>query len=148
MNKFAIYAFPSQNNDVLSLRNILGWSTRVFSVYSLLLFELIHWNFNAGKVSDVNIFLALFFLQAAILMYVFQSYRRLFVLSGLYEKNLILALASFFWLFIFFLYNVTQVTFGLLIASQDIGYWLIVLNLIPILLSLAGEYLFRRTNLS
>jgi hypothetical protein len=145
MNKIVSIIFPSQNTDLLSIQNILRWSNRLYSLYSLSLFFLIQWFLDKNFNTKGNLFLALFVFQACILMYIFQSYRRYFFLSKAIKLKWALLLSGI-WLIVFFLYNVSQIIFSPLYALSMDSQYVLLRNIIPVGLVLLGEYLFRKNN--
>ncbi len=146
MNNYIGMIFPSQNNNASKLQNMLKWGNRAYALFSLLLFWIIRWSINGVFKIDNTTFIYLFMLQAAILLYVFQTYRRYFALSQNLGRKKYLYMLSGLWLIIFLLYNFLQIVLSSAYAMEmSFSYAWIINSLLPLALAAAGEYLYRKT---
>ncbi len=134
------------------------WSTRIYYIYSGMLFVLIK-SVNYFNI-DFNylFFVILFMVQTAILFYTLQTYRRFFSVSPALKHNFILKLSFFLWLMLFLFLSIEQIigypVFSgsiLILAAKGASPWLgalltsgFYLGLFFAALSIAGEYLLRK----
>ncbi len=109
VTKLQYLAQPSYVKDEIRLQKMLLWSARVYYFYSGLLFIFIKSADYFNISVHYSVFTALFALQAAILFYTLQTYRRFFFVSVRLKRNFALKLSFFLWLLIFFLMSIEQI---------------------------------------
>lgn len=148
MSNYIEIIFPSQNSDASSLSAMLKWGNRAYALYSLLLFWIIRWSFSGQVSLSAEVFTYLFFGQTAILMYVFQTYRRYFALPQNFQQKKYLYTFSGLWLIIFILYNFLQIILISFYAAEvSFSFSWIITNAIPLALGVSGEHLWRKATM-
>jgi len=149
---------PSLAEEEESLHKFLLWGSRAYYIYSGLLFVFIKSMDYFNITFNYWFYAIIFMIQAAILFYIIQTYRRFFSISFKLKRNFILHFIFFLWLMIFLLTSVDQIIgipiFSGSILSFVVGgkvlspYFLftkgIYLVFFFILLGISGEYLLRK----
>ena len=147
---------PSAIYDMEDIQKVLRWSTRLYYIYSILLNlaiqAIIHFNIQM----NLGYFAFPIMIQAALLLYTFQTYRRFFALSSAVRNNFLLRLGFFFWLLFILLLGIEQIVrsplfFGGMMmvltgnenfASPDSNTYSWFLNIFPFTLGIFGEFLY------
>ncbi len=100
---------PSFIQEEERLRKLLLLSARIYYLYSGLLFIFIKGVNYFNITLNYLLFIVLFMIQAAILFYILQTYRRFFSISPKLKRNFILKFFFFLWLMMFLFLNIEQI---------------------------------------
>ncbi len=151
------WTIPSTINNVDDIQLSLRRAIRLYYWYAIVLNFVIQYAIRVESefLSYVGILIAV---QAAQLFYVFQTYRRLFVLSPIIKNSILFRLSFFIWLLFMLLIGIEQMlhfpfVFGGMMfvitgnenfASVDSNAYFLFVNIFILLLGIAGELLLRK----
>lgn len=158
VTKLEYLIMPSLSVEEGHIHKLLLWGTRIYYVYSGLLWIIIKGLDYFNIYLDYWFFLIIFMIQAGILFYIIQTYRRFYVISFRYKRSIILQSLFFLWLMVFLFASVDQII-GIPIFSSSILFFItggrdffisdffanwIYLAFFFTILSISGEYLLRK----
>ncbi len=151
---------PSSIQETKQLHKMLLWSIRAYYIYAGLLLILIK-GMNYFRAEFNYLFFGiLFMIQAGLLFYILQIYRRFFIISPKLKQNFILHFFFFLWLILFLFSSIEQII-GYPIFSGGILFLLtkggnpivtsflangVSLGFFFLALSASGEYLLKKIN--
>jgi len=150
--------FEFNSDKVENIPRILRFSTRFYYIYSILLNltiqAVVHFNIRM----NLGYFAFPIMIQAGLLLYTFQTYRKFFILSSAIRNKFLLRLGFFFWLLLILFLGIEQIIHVPLLlgglafvltgnenfATFDSNTYFWFINIFSFILAILGELLLRK----